>query len=164
MKALLSELKMQEAEWPKLLRFVQMALNGRPSTRLKNQAPITAMTALPADGLKKPIVKSEPVHVEDVQEVWRKQQEHTEQLQTSLEQMHKDCAEESEKLRKQARLRRERKPSVQMAKFEEGDFVLVASVGTHANKLAITWKGPRQIVKALTEHIYETQNLCIHMK
>jgi ribosomal protein L21E len=74
--------------------------------------------------------------------------------------MHKDCAEESEKLRRQARLRRERKPRIQMAKFEEGDFVLVASVGTHANKLAVTWKGPRRIVQALTEHIYETQNLC----
>jgi IS30 family transposase len=79
-KALLSERKMQEAEWPKLLRLVQMALNGRTSTRLKNQAPITAMTALSADGLKKYIVKTEPVHVEDVQEVWQEQQEHMEQL------------------------------------------------------------------------------------
>jgi hypothetical protein len=43
-----------------------MALNGRPSPRLKNQAPVTAMTALPADGFKKAIVKTKPVQVNDV--------------------------------------------------------------------------------------------------
>jgi transposase InsO family protein len=159
LKALLSERKMQESEWPKLLKLVQMALNGRPSPRLKNQAPVTAMTALPADGLMKAIVKTKPVQVDDVQVVWSKQQEHMEHLCTSLELMHRECAEESEKLRKQARLRREKKSSVHNINFQEGDFVLVAAVGAHANKLAATWKGPRRIVQALSEYVYEVQNL-----
>ncbi|RHZ27015.1 hypothetical protein DYB26_012008 [Aphanomyces astaci] len=59
--------------------------------------------------------------------------------------MHRDVAARSEKLRQQARGRREKKAHVRLAKFALGDFVLVGKIIKFPNKLALNWKGPYRV-------------------
>ena len=47
-----------------------------------------------------------------------------------------------------------------LPKFTEGDFVLVARSDFHAGeKLALRWRGPRRIIKALNDHVYQVEDL-----
>lgn len=44
--------------------------------------------------------------------------------------------------------------------FSEGDFVLVARSDFHAGeKLALRWRGPRRLVKALSAYIFQVEDL-----
>ncbi|GMG18141.1 unnamed protein product [Phytophthora fragariaefolia] len=46
-----------------------------------------------------------------------------------------------------------------MANFDVGAFVLAARVTPRANKLAVTWLGPNRIVRAITNNVYEVQDI-----
>ena len=43
--------------------------------------------------------------------------------------------------------------------FVEGDFVLVGKI-TRINKLALGWTGPYRVVRAVSDHLFEVQELC----
>ncbi|RHY98829.1 hypothetical protein DYB35_007452 [Aphanomyces astaci] len=67
--------------------------------------------------------------------------QHMDALRQAMEDMHRDVAARSEKLRQQARGRREKKAHVRLAKFALGDFVLLGKIIKFPNKLALNWKG-----------------------
>ncbi|TYZ63512.1 hypothetical protein PybrP1_002319 [[Pythium] brassicae (nom. inval.)] len=73
--------------------------------------------------------------------------------------MHKTVAETAERRSDQARKRQEAQRGVQMATFREGDFVVAAQVLPRANKLAVMWRGPKRIVHALSDFVFEVQDL-----
>ncbi|RLN87899.1 hypothetical protein DYB28_012169, partial [Aphanomyces astaci] len=86
-------------------------------------------------------------------------QKHVTDLQLALEEMHRHVAVRSDKLRQQARGRRDRKSQVKFAGFSVGDFVLVGSVVNRPTKLALHWRGPCQVTRVITDHVMETQQL-----
>ncbi|KAF0718358.1 Aste57867_1739 [Aphanomyces stellatus] len=158
-KALLSEMRLKADEWHLVLPLVQGALNHQPADRLGGVAPVTAFTGLPAktpmSGFVHPTTKE--VHVIDFLDDVRR--ERMEELAASLLDLHRDVAARSDKLRQQARGRRDKKKNVQFANFTVGDYVLVGSVIQRPNKLALQWRGPNQVVRVVTDHVMETQQL-----
>ncbi|RHZ27017.1 hypothetical protein DYB37_012743 [Aphanomyces astaci] len=73
--------------------------------------------------------------------------------------MHRDVAARSEKLRQQARGRREKKAHVRLAKFALGDFVLLGKIIKFPNKLALNWKGPYRVSRVDSDYVMEVQQL-----
>ncbi|POM63583.1 Hypothetical protein PHPALM_20991 [Phytophthora palmivora] len=139
LRAMLSVLKLHISDWSTVLPLVQSALNQTPSDRLGGVAPTT--------------------EVFDVQAVYTKQREHIAAVQASLEDMHQTLSHQAEQRRAQARDRRAAKRGVDMANYEIGDFVLVAQVTGRANKLAVHWRGPRRVVRTLSDYVFKVQDL-----
>ncbi|KAG7387330.1 hypothetical protein PHYPSEUDO_014424 [Phytophthora pseudosyringae] len=75
----------------------------------------------------------------------------------AVEAMHRDIAETSERRLVLARARRASKSKP--PNFATADFVLVAMVTQHANKLVINWHGPKRIVHAISNWEFEVENL-----
>ncbi|GMF48949.1 unnamed protein product [Phytophthora fragariaefolia] len=74
--------------------------------------------------------------------------------------MHAEMVGASEKPRRAARERHARRQGVRLDKFSEGDFVLAATAtwrGGH--KLALVWRGPKRILKALNDYTFEVQDI-----
>ncbi|KAF0699577.1 Aste57867_9865 [Aphanomyces stellatus] len=158
-KALLSEMRLKVNEWHLVLPLVQCVLIHQPADRLGGVAPVTAFTGLPAktpmSGFVHPTTKE--VHCVDfLDDVHR---EHMDALAAALNDLHRDVAARSDKLRQQARGRRDKKAHVKFANFAVGDYVLVGSVVQRSNKLALQWRGPKQVVRVVTDHVMETQQL-----
>ncbi|ETV71603.1 hypothetical protein H257_13065 [Aphanomyces astaci] len=86
-------------------------------------------------------------------------QKHVTGLQVALEEIHRNVAVRSDKLRQKARGRRDRKSQVKFAGFSVGDFVLVGLVVNRPTKLALYWRGPCQATRVITDHVMETQLL-----
>ncbi|KAH9086029.1 hypothetical protein Ae201684P_005725 [Aphanomyces euteiches] len=158
-RALLSEMKLKTNEWPHVLLLVQGALNHQPSPRLGGVAPVTAFTGLPAktpmSGFVHPTTKE--VYVIDWLDDVR--QRHMAELAVALNELHRDVVAKSDKLRKQARKRRDEKASVKLTNFSVGDFVLVGSVVKQPTKLSLVWRGPEQVTRVVTDYVMETQQL-----
>ncbi|KAE9351508.1 hypothetical protein PR003_g4855 [Phytophthora rubi] len=87
----------------------------------------------------------------------RSREQHLAQMAEALEAMHRDVAETSDRRRMQARARRASKSKP--PNFSVGDFVLVAMVTQHANKLTIDWQGPNRIVRAISDWVFEVESL-----
>ncbi|RLO00077.1 hypothetical protein DYB28_009886 [Aphanomyces astaci] len=73
--------------------------------------------------------------------------------------MPRDVAARSEKLRQQARGRREKKAHVHLAKFALVDFVLLGKIIKFPNKLALNWKGPYRVSRVDSDYVMEVQQL-----
>lgn len=158
-KSSMSELKLSVTQWYIILPLVQAAINGMPSDKLGGIAPVTAFAALPASNpLHSIFVPSTKTSV-SVNWVRSAQGEHVKNVQRSLENMHKYVSEQANQKREKARNRHATKRGVAMPRFEIGDFVLVGRV-IKSNKLALHWKGPWRIVRALNDFTFEVQNLC----
>lgn len=159
MRAMLSDLKLVISQWPCLLPLIQAALNNAPSDLLRGKSPIAAFTALPAQTPISSIIDATTHSIVSTEVVYEKQKEHNAQVGVALEHIHRDLDQVAAKKRKQARDRRSLKSSIEMTNVREGDFVLVAQVFSRINKLAIQWKGPKRVVKVLSDHIFEVQHL-----
>jgi hypothetical protein len=159
-KALLSERKLQVQDWPRVLPVVQSALNTMPADRLNGTAPLTACTALPAESqLRSVLHPREPVS-KDVDWVDDEIKKHLVSVREALDNMHAELVDASEKRRRAARERHAKKKGVVPHKFSEGDFVLTATAtGRSGNKLALVWRGPKRIVRALSDYTFEVQDL-----
>ncbi|KAH9108266.1 hypothetical protein LEN26_014132 [Aphanomyces euteiches] len=159
-RALLSEMKLHADEWPLvLLPLVQEALNHQPDDRLGGVAHITAFTGLtaktPIAGFVHPITKE--VYTIDWLDGARRT--YLGEIRSAMDVLHRDVAKHIEKLRQQARGRRDRKAQVKFSGFSVGDFVLVGSVVQKPTKLALHWRGPYQVTNVITDHVIEVQQL-----
>ncbi|ETV93473.1 hypothetical protein H310_12524 [Aphanomyces invadans] len=81
------------------------------------------------------------------------------ELKTALEYLHHDVAERAEKLRLQARQRRNKEAQVKLANITIGDFVLDGSIVQNPPKLAIKWRDPFQVLRVVTDFVMEVQEL-----
>ncbi|ETV93469.1 hypothetical protein H310_12520 [Aphanomyces invadans] len=68
-----------------------------------------------------------------------------EALAAALHDLHRDVSTRSDKLRQQARGRHDKKNKVKFTNFAVGDYLL--------------WRGPNQVVRVVTDHVMETQQL-----
>ncbi|KAF0702593.1 hypothetical protein AaE_015834 [Aphanomyces astaci] len=73
--------------------------------------------------------------------------------------MHKTVVATAGVKRAKARTQRNGKRSVKFARFALGDFVLVARALQHPGKLSLRWKGPCRVVKVVSDHLLEVQQL-----
>ncbi|POM67997.1 Hypothetical protein PHPALM_15896 [Phytophthora palmivora] len=74
--------------------------------------------------------------------------------------MHAEMTAASERRKRAARARAARRQGVTLPRFTEGDFVLAATAtGKSGNKLALVWRGPKRIVRALNDYTFEVQDL-----
>jgi hypothetical protein len=159
LKTLTSEMKLRVEEWYRVLPLVQSALNQQPADRLGGVPPVTAFQGLPATPPLSGFVHPRTKEVLTVDWLSKAHLKHMKELQVAMEAMHREVSERSEKLRKQARGRRQQRPHVQPAKFALGDFVLVGKVLKFPGKLALNWKGPYRVTRVDSDFVMEVQQL-----
>ncbi|RHX98379.1 hypothetical protein DYB36_014406, partial [Aphanomyces astaci] len=61
--------------------------------------------------------------------------------------------------RNKTRIQRKENRTVKLANFALGDFILVARSLKHPGKLTLCWKGPYRVVKVVSDHLMEVQQL-----
>uniref|UniRef100_H3GD34 Chromo domain-containing protein n=1 Tax=Phytophthora ramorum TaxID=164328 RepID=H3GD34_PHYRM len=159
-KALLSELRLHVRDWPAILPVVQAALNAMPADRLGGKTPLTAFKALPGGAQLHSILHPrEPVDA-SIEWVDSEVQRHLRYVRVALDAMHTEMVNASERRRRAARERHARRQGVRLQKFSEGDFVLAATAtGRSGHKLALVWRGPMRIVRALNDYTFEVQDI-----
>lgn len=77
----------------------------------------------------------------------------------SLEAIHRDVTERVSKSRKCAIEQNNLRANVQAIRFSPGDLVLVRRAVRGRHKLDLPWKGPRRVINALSDWIYEVENI-----
>ena len=159
-RALLSEFRMTKKEWPLVLPLIQSILNHSVRPTLGNRAPITAFTGLPADN---PLCSISPPAVESVKsidEVRARRLINVQGIVKALDSIHRDISKRRNKKREAAIRRHNERTFVQPVNFEIGDFVLVAKKDVHeGSKLQVTWKGPWRIIRAVSDMVFECEDL-----
>ncbi|KAG6610583.1 uncharacterized protein IUM83_06707 [Phytophthora cinnamomi] len=159
-KALLSERRLRVEDWPRVLPVVQGALNQMPADRLNGKSPLTAFTALPGGAQLASILHPREAVTTTVDWVDTQVREHLETVRAALDGMHAEMTAASEKRKRAARERVAQRQGVTLPRFTEGDFVLAATAtGKSGNKLALVWRGPKRIVRALNDYTFEVQDL-----
>ena len=81
------------------------------------------------------------------------------ELQISLSNMHKDVKQRTDATRALQTLKHNAKTNVVPANFHLGDMVLVRRAQRKRHKLRFVWRGPRRIVKILSQWVYEVEYL-----
>uniref|UniRef100_H3H3G8 Integrase catalytic domain-containing protein n=1 Tax=Phytophthora ramorum TaxID=164328 RepID=H3H3G8_PHYRM len=158
-RALLSERKLHVRDWPAVLPVVQAALNGMTADRLNGVTPLTAFTALPGGAQLRHLLHP---HAPTEEWVTAAVQAHLAKVRAALDGMHAELVDASEKRRLAARARHARHQGVRLPKFSEGDFVLVATATDRSgHKLALIWRGPKRIIRALNDYTFEVQDIVV---
>jgi hypothetical protein len=159
-KALLSERKLRVQDWPRVLPVVQAALNGMPADRLNGVVPLTAFTALPANTQLRSILHPQQPLGATVDWVEQEVAQHLTAVRVALDGTHAEMVDASDKKKRAARERHAKTKGVTLQRFSEGDFVLAATAtGRSGNKLAVVWRGPKRLVRALNDYTFEVQDL-----
>jgi transposase InsO family protein len=156
-RSVISELRMGFNEWPDILPLVQSVLNNSPSPQRQNIAPLTAFTGnLPTPPISTFVRSSTatPVTLSDAQ---KERLQNINALKDRITEL-RPLVQES--LRVQREKGRAAASRGALANFLEGDFVLVARDDFSAGeKLALRWRGPRRIVKAINDYVYQVEDL-----
>lgn len=157
LRSLISELQMDQKEWPDLIPIVQSVLNNSPSPHRGNVCPLTAFMGRDPTAPVNTFLRSTtatPVTITDAQ------------LESKLnaEELVKLCADLHPRLQstlaEHRRQSREAASKGQLPNFTEGDYVLVARSDFHAGeKLCLRWRGPRRVRKALNDFVYQVEDL-----
>jgi hypothetical protein len=154
----MSELELRPEEWPDILPLLQSALNNAHSPQRGTISPVTAFTGMDSTPPISTFLRSNtttPVPLTDVQRERALNisalQDHVADLQRVVQQTVAD----------NRRRAREAASRGELPRFSEGDYVLVARSGFNAGeKLALRWRGPRCIVKALSNYVFQVEDLC----
>ncbi|ETV93766.1 hypothetical protein H310_12332 [Aphanomyces invadans] len=106
------------------------------------------------------ICVDEPIQSTTLEDFWSVRRDELKAMVMALDNMYEQVALKSAKKRALNRDRRATKKVASMTQFDVGDFVLYLDVCsmTHA-KLSVTWRGPAQVVRVISDWIYEIQNL-----
>ncbi|GMF23720.1 unnamed protein product [Phytophthora fragariaefolia] len=157
-RALLSDWRLSETEWPKVIKIEQLVLNHSPSHSLGGVAPITAMTGLPAMNTLDPVVTpvgTEAVSLEQLREIRGAK---FEELCSALEALHKRITVTSNVTRRKGRAKA-RKHGAKMAQFAICDYVLYADVWSNRrSKLRVKWCGPARVVGTPSNWVFTIEN------
>lgn len=147
-RASLYELQLKLDDWPDILPLLQSILKNTPSHHRAHNVPIIAFTGSPPSTPVNTFLHSQhgtpvmvmtrTIYIEKLQDYMAALQ-HT--LAMSLQQNRQRARNDAEK--------------GHLAKFMEGDFVLLARKTFHkAEKLCLRWRGPRRFVYALNDYVY----------
>lgn len=156
-RSITSELLLRPEEWPDLLPIVQSALNNAPSPQRRNIPPVTAFTGLDSSPPIATFIRSSTTTPMTISDVARERAVNLYALQTKIAELHPLVQESLESSRKRIR---ESSSRGKLPKFAEGDFVLVARDDfTAGEKLSLRWRGPRRVVKAVSDYVFQVEDL-----
>jgi len=159
-RALLSEFRLKESEWPSVIRVIQSILNHSVRPSLGNRAPITVFCGLPSDNPLRTLLGSEVQGTATLDFVNAQRIIRAEKLSKSLDAIHREVAQNRTRRRQAAVKAHNDRTAVQAANFTVGDFVLVAQrTAKDGHKLRLRWRGPRRVTRVESEYIYEVQDL-----
>jgi hypothetical protein len=159
-RALLSEFRLRTAQWPEVYKLVQSILNHTPSPQRGNLAPITVFTGQKADSPLRSVISSFSGTTLSSTDIRARQLLNIEQLRDSIEGLHKAARDASATRRAKSRDHQHHRSGVKSPNFDIGDYVLIAKREFHAGeKLTLRWRGPRRIISALSDHVYDVQDL-----
>ena len=164
LRALLSEWRMQEHDWPLLVPVVQGILNHAPSFRLGGRAPIEAYTGLPASRPLSTLMHPETKIVKSIEEINESLKQELRLLALRRNEMHKEVARVATKIHDQKREHINKDRSKNYPNFIKGDFVLVGILDKARQKLKAQWMGPRRITEVLNNWVYEVEDLVTKRK
>lgn len=156
-RAVVSELQMRVDEWADLLPVIQSALNNAPSPQRNNVSPITAFNGMEPSAPVNTFLRIETAKTMTIDEIVRERAIHVDELTKRMSDLHPvvhDALQEN-----RARIRNATSKGT-LPNFSEGDFVLVAREDfTAGEKLSLRWRGPRRVVKALSNYVFEVEDL-----
>ena len=159
-RALLSEFRMKESEWPSVVPIIQSVLNHSKRPSLGNRAPVTVFCSLPADNPLRTVFPADTSKVQTLSETRAQRLINVESLEKRIEEMHKEVAERRTRQREQQTQRHNAKTNVRAVNFDIGDFVLVAKREQNdGHKVRVTWRGPRRVTRAVSDLIFECEDL-----
>ena len=151
---------MREEQWPEVVPLIQSILNHAKRPTLGDCAPITVFTGLPADNPLRTLFPKRISEAKDLASVNVQRIANTDRLIRALASLHKEVHERKTKRRTDAIKRHNAQTHVQEVNFEVGDFVLVAKrEKDDGHKLRVTWQGPRRVVRAVSDLVFECEDL-----
>ena len=135
LRALLSEWRMQEQDWPTLVPIVQSILNHAPSFRLGGRAPIEAYMGLSAARPLSTLVHPEMKTIKSIEEIDESLKQELRLLALRRNELHENVARVAMKIRdrKRERINKDRKKNY--PNFIRGDFILVGILNKSKQKL-----------------------------
>jgi hypothetical protein len=123
-------------------------------------APITIFTGLAADTPLLCLENTDMPTTESLAQLRAQQLVNIELLRTSLDEVHKHVVDTTQRNCATARQSHANKREVKLVNFDIGDFFLVAKRDFHlGDKLTLRWRGPRRVVGALSDHVFEVEDL-----
>ena len=155
-RATLSELRMRPDEWPALVPVLQSALNCAPSASRRNKAPVTAFL-----GIEPPspvsVIRRTSTELISLTDAIRETSFNVTKIRELFTKLHPLIETSLGANRERARAAASRG---ELPNFLDGDFVLVAREQFFkGEKLCLRWRGPRRIVKALSDLVYLVEDL-----
>lgn len=159
-RALLSEFRLKETEWPSVLPLVQSTLNHSKRQSLGNVAPITAFTGQEPDNPLRTFLPASGMNPASIESIRAKRIMRIEQLSEAIDNIHKSVSVRRTRRRDDAIRKHNSKTHIQEVNFEVGDFVMVAKRQKHdGQKLRVIWTGPRRVTRAVSDLVYECEDL-----
>lgn len=156
-RSLISELQLRVDSWPDLKHIIQSVLNNSTSPQRNNIAPLTAFTGLSPSTPITTFLRSDTATIVSVNDAQIERFVNVQNLLDRMEHLrplvHNDVSDN----RKRAR---EHNSKGQLPNFSEGDYVLVArNIFFEGEKLCLHWRGPRRIIKALSDYLFDVEDL-----
>jgi hypothetical protein len=158
LRVLLSELRMEKSDWPRLVKTVEHYLNHKVQARLAGRAPVEVMCpAIRRDNPLEFVLRHE-----GTSEFGMLAPEQIDAIMKPIEEylpvLHKAVSAMSDSQRALHRKYADKK--ARPVNFGVGDFVLCAKdVDQLEGKLYVTWRGPYRVVEAVHSHIFKVQDV-----
>ena len=159
-RALLSEFRMKEKEWPYVLPVIQSVLNHTKLSSSGDRAPMTAFAGLPPDNPLRLLVPPSQAKRTVLNHIRIKQKLNFDALQHAVQEIHREVADRKTKQREAAIRRHNAKTNVRQATFTIGDYILVARRIDHdGHKLCMRWLGSQKVIRVVSDWVFECQDL-----
>jgi len=162
MRALVSEFQIPFKQWPTVLPIIQAVLNNTLLDRLGGICPLSAFTTLPADSPLLTIKNGQvgTVKLASIDEARARQITEIGRVQKSLEEFHRRISGLTSASRKKRVDAHNARTHVRPCNFDVGDYVLCGVRQRNIKrKLSLHWRGPRRIVRLLSDFLFETEDL-----
>lgn len=168
-QALLHEFRLAPSDWPSVTECIQSILNHSPVKRLGMRQGAgagvyrTPLEVFTSHKPSRPLLRALPFHqyptVPSLEEARARQLLNIEELQGSLESMHRDVGERVTSERSRVIAKHNLKTNIQPINFTIGDFVLVRRAQDKGHKLSFKWLGPRRIKECKSPLVFVVENL-----
>ena len=163
-KILRSESHLAVDEWPYLLDHVRSVLNRTPSNSLNGFTPLELFTGMSGFGPFNVLFYEEEDRIQGIPLLTEQVRTTFEKLKEHLYEMHRNV--NSWRNQKQAKKEKRARDAIYSAEnrfgvdFSVGDFVMLAVPNKkNHHKLVAKWRGPYRVTRAVSDYIYEVENL-----
>lgn len=144
-------------EWADILPLLQSAINNVPSRQRSNVAPVTAFHGFQPTPPINTFYRSAKSNAVTITEL---QAERALKVTELVQRAAGPHPVVQGPLQNRRAHERENASRGRLSNFDVGDYVLIASADFHAgDKLELRWRGPRRVVKAVSDYIYTCEDL-----